>query len=471
MSKKTALFLFHRDLRIQDNRGLVEAVKNYDQIYTAFIFTPEQVAKNKNPYKSDNSVRFMLESLESLVQNIAHEGGKMEMFYGDTEKVLGKLVANVGIDAIIFNRDYTPYARKRDEILADMCKKWGIECKSVAGEYCLMEPGSVRNGQGGYFHKYGAFYETVMRHLDIPKPTYPKKYNFAKISGDHVKTITIEDAKRLFINQKNLAPSPYVHGGRTEGLEFLKRAIKEQKDYGETRDQLFRETSFLSAYVKFGCVSVREVFHGFAKKYGARHDILRQLIWRDFFVHLMYAHPESMNKMYYEKYENIKWHTNSDWIERWKEGKTGFPTVDACMRQINQTGYMHNRGRMLVAYFLVKTLLMDWREGERYFAQKLVDYDVASNLFNWQSIVGGGAYNTAWFRTMSPWTQSIKFDPDAIYIKRWVPELASVSAKDIHKWNLVCQDPRYRLVKYECPMVDFHEQTEKMMKMYKRGLD
>ena len=149
-------------------------------------------------------------------------------------------------------------------------------------------------------------------------------------------------------------------------------------------------------------------------------------------------------------------------------GQTGFPAVDASMRQLNATGYMHNRGRMLVANFLVKTLLLDWREGEKYFAQMLVDYDVASNSGNWQAIVGGGVYASAWFRTMSPWIQSAKFDPKCEFVKTWIPELRDVPERDIHKWNLVCDKPEYKDHAYPKPICDFTKQGEKMMQLYRK---
>jgi deoxyribodipyrimidine photo-lyase len=157
-------------------------------------------------------------------------------------------------------------------------------------------------------------------------------------------------------------------------------------------------------------------------------------------------------------------------LDRWKTGNTGFPVVDACMRQLNTTGYMHNRGRMIVAQFLVKTLLIDWREGERYFAQQLTDYDVASNYGNWASIVGGGAYSMPYFRVMNPWIQSEKFDRDTKYIRKWVPELKDVESKDIHKWSTAYKNAKYKDINYPAPMVDYHEQKEKALDLYNKYL-
>jgi deoxyribodipyrimidine photo-lyase len=262
-------------------------------------------------------------------------------------------------------------------------------------------------------------------------------------------------------------PDILVHGGRTLALLQLKKACQEQKKYDETRDFFTNNTTFLSAYIKFGCVSIREVYHGIKKQFGLYHGILRELIWREFFAHVLFAYPEVVGQSYQTKYRGIKWHESSMDLKRWKDGRTGFPIVDACMRQLNQTGYMHNRGRMTVASFLIKTLLMDWRLGEAYFAQRLTDYDLASNNGNWQGISGTGVDMKPYFRDMNPWIQQQKHDVDAEFIKKWVPELAEVDTRDIHRWNISCEDPNYQKVNYPKPMVDYDEQKPKMLSMYK----
>ena len=198
-------------------------------------------------------------------------------------------------------------------------------------------------------------------------------------------------------------------------------------------DIMSEETSMLSAYIKYGCVSIREVLSKFKAKYSAHHELIRQLIWRDFYMHLLSENPESLDGLSNSKMRKIKWSKNTERLKKWKEGTTGFPLVDAGMRQMNKTGYMHNRARMIVATFLSKILYLDWKEGEKYFAQQLVDYDVASNSGNWQAIVGGGLYAMPWFRILSPWTQSEKNDNDLDYIREWVPELKDVPDKHIHK--------------------------------------
>jgi len=255
-----------------------------------------------------------------------------------------------------------------------------------------------------------------------------------------------------------------VRGGRTEGLLRLKNAAKTQESYETERDTLTYNTTFLSAYIKFGCVSIREVYHTFARAFGKKSGIIRELIWRDFFAHVLFHYPEVMNQSYQPRYRSLKWRKSESDFDAWKSGNTGFPVVDAGMRQLNQTGYMHNRVRMIVASFLVKVLLLDWRLGERYFAEKLTDYDIASNNGNWQGISGTGVDMKPYFRDMNPWIQSAKFDKNAEYVKKWIPELEPVSPRDIHLWFE--KHENYSSVSYPKPMVDYYEQKKKMLEMY-----
>jgi deoxyribodipyrimidine photo-lyase len=233
----------------------------------------------------------------------------------------------------------------------------------------------------------------------------------------------------------------------------------------ENRDLLTYQTTFLSASIKFGCVSVREVYHTFQKSYGHKSGIIRELIWREFFAHVLYAFPEVVGKSYQPRYRKIVWRKSTADFEKWKKGQTGFPIVDAGMRQMNETGYMHNRVRMIVASFLVKVLLLDWRWGEQYFSQQLTDIDIASNNGNWQGISGTGVDMKPYFRDMNPWIQSSKFDSEAEYIKKWVPELKEVPSSAIHKWDIEYMN--YKHIQYPKPMKNYQEQKEKMLEMYR----
>jgi deoxyribodipyrimidine photo-lyase len=271
----------------------------------------------------------------------------------------------------------------------------------------------------------------------------------------------LKDAVKNFVGRVN--EDILVHGGRKLGLQRLHSAKTTQKYYGKTRDFFDKNTSHLSAYIKFGCVSIREVYQEFSNI----ESFINELTWREFFAHVLDAYPEVVGQSYQNKFRKIKWSKNKSHFEKWKQGNTGVPIVDACMRELNSTGYMHNRGRMTVASFLIKTLLIDWRWGEKYFAQQLTDYDIASNNGNWQGISGTGVDMKPYFRDMNPWIQSAKFDKDAKYIKKWVPELEDVPPHDIHKWYEKADN--HKTTSYPKPMIDYFAQKDEMMKMYKEA--
>jgi len=250
-----------------------------------------------------------------------------------------------------------------------------------------------------------------------------------------------------------LNPNLVNNGGRENAKKLLSQI---PTHYTDTRDTLSISTTQLSAFIKFGCISVREAYAKFSK------PIVRQLFWRDFYAHVLYAFP-TLGHSINAKYDNIKWDNNRTWFSAWCNGQTGFPVVDACMHQLNATGYMHNRGRLIVASFLIKTLLIDWRWGEKYFAQNLVDYDVASNSQNWLWIAGGGADSQEYFRIFNPWEQSKKHDHECIYIKQWIPELANVENRKIHNWFKDFDESVYPK-----PIVDYTEQKKKVLDAYKK---
>lgn len=455
------LFVFHRDLRVHDNIGLIEASRRCQKLYTIFVFTTDQIS-NVNTYKSNNAVQFMVESLDELARDIKNQGGELVFFYGSQISILKQIIVEVGIDAVFFNRDYTPYAIDRDSKTAELCKKHKIECVA-SQDYYLFEPGAVLTGSGTAYKKFTPFYDEVLRkHVKsvlVPstaKPeslsTFPKFSLFPKQTLDNIRKKFVRENAQIL-----------VRGGRTEGVKKLVHAVDALTNYDETRDELILSTSHLSAYIKFGCVSVREVFSQFKKKYGEKCGFLRELIWREFFAHVLFAYPQLTDK------RGIRWVSNERWFDLWCKGETGFPVVDAGMRELNTTGYMHNRCRMVVASFLIKTLGLNWEKGEKYFAQKLTDYDVASNNGNWQSISGSGVDMKPFYRDMNPWIQSAKFDPEAEYIKKWVTELKDVEPKVIHKWYEYCEEKEYKDV-YMKPIVDYKKQKDIVLELYKKYL-
>jgi len=463
MKYKNGLFIFHRDLRIVDNKALLLASKSCERLYTCFVFTPEQVKKNQ--YKSTNSIEFMMESLEDLQTELQENQGKLILMYNHMVPSLKHLINELQIECLFFNEDYTPYAKQRTKEVFQMCEKEKIHCETEH-DYCIAKPGSVLSQSGTTYMRFNAFYEALFFQHEFIAPNKKAIPNFAKTSKGLSHTLTLQEAFDKFVKTKN--PLLAVHGGRTLGKSLLRKAVGRLENYGESRDDMSKQTSMMSAYIKFGCVSIREVVSAFKTRFSANHEYIRQLIWRDFYMHLLDAYPESLGSLHNKKMDSIRWIKNTKQLQRWKDGNTGFPLVDAGMRQMNATGYMHNRARMMVATFLTKILYIDWREGEKYFAQQLVDYDVASNSGNWQAIVGGGLYSMPWFRVMSPWAQSEKNDKDVSYIRTWVPELKGVPDKHIHKWFKYCKN--YKEIDYPEPMVDYDKHRTLYMETMKTAL-
>lgn len=458
------LFIFHRDLRIIDNIGLIQAFVECEKVYTCFIFTPEQVGR-ANKYRSKRAIQFMIESLTELAKDIREHGGELILMYGDPTAMSRYLIHRLDVSAVYTNKDYSPYALERELKLAHLCKtlqKTFVE----TSDYYLYEPGSITTSTHKYYQKFTPFYDAVVgRKVPAPYPYYKRYYErLSQFSGRLDYSTSLREMMGKYVG----VPSELVlvRGGRENALLRLRQATRNQKNYDTERDYLGYETTLLSAFIKFGCVSVRETYHAFSKAYGPRSGLIRELIWREFFAHVLFGFSGVLDGY---TYKGIHWRTSAADLEKWKRGQTGFPIVDACMRQLNETGYMHNRGRMIVANFLVKTLLIHWKRGEEYFAQMLVDYDPASNNGNWQSISATGVDQKPYFRDMNPWIQSAKFDPETEYIKRWVPELRNVDSNAIHKWELYWNDPKYRGTRYPKPMVVYGEQKTKMLEMYRNA--
>jgi deoxyribodipyrimidine photo-lyase len=454
------LFIFRRDLRIVDNIGLNLAHNMCKQIYPIFIFTPEQVT-SANKFKSDNAVQFMIESLTDLQTQISKNkiGTKLLTFYGNNNHIIEYLIKSLDIDCVFFNADYTPYAIQRDIKIIQLCDKLNIEV-FYGHDYYLHPPGTILNSTGNPYQKFTPFYEASLN-KKVDAPTRMKKIHFASTTKHLQNAITLTEAFKKFTKfNENIL----VHGGRSNGLKQLRIAHSNIKKYSKTHNELDKPTSELSSYIKFGCISIREVYHIFR----SNRDFIRQLFWRDFYANILFSFPYVLGSAMKPNYNKISWHHNSKWFNAWCNGVTGFPIVDAGMRQLNETGYMHNRARLIVSSFLVKTLLIYWQYGEKYFAKNLIDYDPASNNGNWQWIAGSGADSQPYFRIFNPWEQTKNYDPDCNYIKKWIPELNDVNTKDILNWNDTWSKPEFKNIKYSKPIVDYKEQKDKVLDMYKK---
>lgn len=461
MSEKleNGLFIFRRDLRIIDNNGLNFLSTLCNNIYTIFIFTPEQVGSG-NKYKSDNAVQFMIESLENLSSEIRKQGGHLVTFYGSNNSVIEDCIKAWDINVVAFNLDITPYARERDDKIVKLCQKMQVFV-TYDHDYYLCNPGEVLNGSKEVYQKFTPYYNQA-KTKKVNKPTSKRQLHF-KSSETHIPNkISLIQAMVRFVGKEN--PDILVHGGRTEALKHMKIASKNIKHYAQTRDELSKPTSQLSAYIKFGNVSIREVYYAFK----SNHAFIRQLYWREFYAGILYEFPHVLEHALKPKYDKIKWHHNERWFKAWSDGQTGFPIVDAGMRQLNATGYMVNRARLITMSFLIKTMLIDYRLGERYFATKLTDYDPGSNNGNTLWIMGGGADSQQYMRIFSPSIQAKEHDGDCKYIKTWITELKDVDNEIILNWETEWQN--HKEIKYPKPILDYSEQRKKALDMYAKAL-
>ena len=439
---KKSIMLFRRDLRLQDNTALCHATSLSDEVIPLFIFDTRQVSEN-NSYRSDNALDFMVTSLHELDQESKKHKGIFSYGYGIADEVLEKIFRKEKIEALFFNRDYTPFSQARDERITELCEQYNIVCHGY-DDLTLTVPGSILNGNNSPYSIYTPFYKKALQ-VPVAKPI--KITNFKFIDQEIHGLYALKEVLSHVIYEKN--SFKYVHGGTKEGLEIL-RDLKVFNNYDKMRDFPNIQTTFLAAHIKFGTVSIRQVYYAVLEK-TENITLIKQLYWRDFFIHLAYHFAYVFKKAFRKEYQSLEWTFNKKHFAAWCEGKTGFPIVDAGMRQLNKTGYMHNRVRMIVASFLTKNLHINWQEGERYFAQKLTDYDPAVNNGSWQWVASTGADAQPYFRIFNPWLQQKKFDPECLYIKHWVPELKNISPAAIHNYY---KNQKEMIVDYVLPIVD-----------------
>jgi deoxyribodipyrimidine photo-lyase len=456
-----SIFIFRRDYRLNDNKGLIECLKSSDTVIPIFIFTPTQLINNK--YKSSNAVQFMIESLEDLDKSLKKKGSKLYLFYDEPYKVIDKLLSKLDVDAVYVNKDYTPYSEKRDNSIKKVC---GIyDCEFIQIEDLLLNPiSSIVNIEGNVYTKFTPYFNKAKK-IKVDKIQNNTMSNYIKKLPKNI-TVYNGNYHKFYTYNENLL----LKGGRANALKILKK-IPQYKDYNKNRNILMYNTTRLSAYIKFGCISIREVYSVFKNKLSSNNDLIKQLYWRDFYYNVGYNYPVIFSKKGNLKpnYDKVKWDNNKTYYNKWKEGMTGFPVVDACMREMNCTGFMHNRGRLIVSGLLIKILLVDWKLGEKYFSQKLIDIDPSVNTGNWGWSSGSGADSQPYFRIFNPWLQSKKYDPECEYIKRWIPELKDVEPKHIHQWFIYYTEYKeYKNINYPKPIVNYTEQKQKALKMYKK---
>jgi deoxyribodipyrimidine photo-lyase len=428
ITRDTAVFWFRRDLRLQDNAGLYHALRSGKPVVPVFIFDTQILDKLED--KADKRVAFIHQSLQAMQQSLAEQGSSLVVLHGDPVA----LYKHLQPAALYTNHDYEPYARSRDAQIQQQLERYGgtfHTCK----DQVIFEKGEVVKDDG---KPYTVFTPYSRKWKAALKPYFLKSYPTEKYFDRFVKTPPLA------------LPSLADIGFLPVQAEFPERVIRQSiiEQYDQQRNfPAVRGTTRLSVHLRFGTVSIRKLAQVAVKKNEAW---LNELIWRDFYHMILWHFPHIETRAFKPAYEKVAWRNDAGEFQRWCAGQTGYPIVDAGMRELNATGFMHNRVRMIVASFLTKHLLIDWRWGEAYFAKKLLDFDLAANNGGWQWAAGSGCDAAPYFRVFNPELQTDKFDPKFEYIKKWVPEWGS---KD-----------------YPKPLVDHKMARDRVLKAYQEAL-
>ena len=422
------IFWFRRDLRLHDNTALFEAFENENNVQPIFIFDDKILSELP---ENDPRVNFIYDELEKIHQVLIKNGGGLEIYKGNPIDIWKDIIAKKSINSVYFNHDYEPYARERDKKVYELLKEKGIKIVHKKDQV-IFEKSEVTKDDGKPYTVYTPF-----------KNKWLKKYK-----NNPIKLHGLPNFNNLK-QEKNKFPSKSDINIKTSDIKVKPFSLNEIGTYDELRNYPAKDAgSYLGPHLRFGTVSPRELVLE-AEKSNA--TFLSELIWREFFMQILWHFPDSAHQNFKPQYNGIEWRNNKDEFEKWCKGKTGYPIVDAGMRELNKTGYMHNRVRMITASFLVKHLLIDWRWGEAYFAKKLLDFELASNVGNWQWAAGTGCDAAPYFRVFNPYEQVKKFDKDLNYIRKWVPEFEDFS--------------------YPQPMVEHKFARERAIATYKEGLN
>jgi len=430
--KKISVFWFRRDLRLNDNYGLFQALNAVFPVLPVFIFDTEILDKLSD--KKDARVSFIFSEIQKIKAEIEKAGSSLLVVHGKPQEVFQKLVNEYEIDAVYTNKDYEPYALQRDKTVGDFLQKKGIGFYIFKDHVIFEENEVVKDNGEPYtvFTPYSKKWKQVLGTNEIPH--FPSENKLNKLL--RIPPFRLPDLQELGFEKCSVVVMP---------PEISEKIIT---GYSETRDLPAVEgTSKLGVHLRFGTVSIRQVSRLAIQ---LSEVFLNELIWRNFFIDILWHFPQVVEKSFKPKYDNIDWRNNEDEFQRWCNGETGYPLVDAGMRELNETGFMHNRVRMVTASFLTKHLLIDWRWGEVYFAEKLLDFELASNNGNWQWAAGCGCDAAPYFRVFNPEAQQKKFDPQGKYILKWVPEYGTFS--------------------YPQPMVEHTFARERVLSVYKNAL-
>lgn len=434
MRKKVSVFWFRRDLRLHDNVGLRKALEGEHPVLPMFIFDTEIL--DKLP-KNDARVSFIFEILQGLRSELEDKhGAPLALFHGTPETILAHLFEDFDVQAVYTNHDYEPYARERDQAIERLLKTKERPFYTFKDQV-IFEKNDIVKDDGTPYVVYTPYKNKWKERF---QPTLLDAHETVPLFGNLVRDTRLPN---ITLEEMGFEKSSITVPAYTATPELI-------SNYEATRNFPAREkgTSRLGPHLRFGTVSVREIVK---KAIAESNEVFwSELIWREFFMQILWHFPHTVQRSFRPKYDRIEWRNNELEFDKWKQGETGYALVDAGMRELNATGYMHNRVRMLVASFLCKHLLIDWRWGEAYFAEKLLDYDQSANVGNWQWAAGSGVDAAPYFRIFNPMTQVDKFDKQRQYITKWVPDLQELS--------------------YPPKMVDHKMARERCLKVYKEAV-
>ncbi len=431
LMKEVSIFWFRRDLRLDDNTGLFHALNSSYPVLPIFIFDTEILSTLK---KDDSRVTFIFKQLMRLQKELKNKGSSIAVYFGKPIDIFQELTGKYRIQKVFTNRDYEPYARIRDKEIGDFLTAKNISFHLYKDQVIFEKSEVVKQDGGPYvvYTPYMKIWKQLFRERELQINASEKKENFLQ-----EKNLPFPELMEIgFVPSKITVPI-------FDLSEVTISNYQSQRNFPH-----LDSTSRIGPHLRFGTISIRKVVQKAASD--KNETFLQELIWREFFMQILYHFPNTVTESFKPKYDRIPWRNNEAEFELWKAGKTGYALVDAGMRQLNTTGFMHNRVRMLVASFLCKHLLIDWRWGEAYFAEKLLDYELSSNVGNWQWAAGSGVDAAPYFRIFNPITQVKDYDKDELYIKKWVPN--------------------YGTEKYPEMMVDHKEGRERALKVYKEAL-
>jgi len=433
MKDQINVFWFRRDLRLSDNAGLYHALRENKKVLPVFIF--DTGILNHLEDKCDRRVDFIHQAIENLNRELIKHGSSILVFHDTVENSFRELTAKYKVSIVYANDDYEPYASKRDERVKQFLDSHGIEFKTYKDQ-CIFEKEEVVKGDGKPYTVFTPYSRQWKKRLN---PFFYKAYPTQNYFNNFIRhpDLIVPNLKQLGFKKTDLKfnPDPALTS------ELLLK-YESQRNF-----PAIAGTSRLSIYLRFGVISIRQLV---ARALPLSEAWLNELIWRDFYMMILWHFPHAAASSFKKEYDQIPWLNNESDFKKWCAGETGFPIVDAGMRELNATGFMHNRVRMIVSSFLVKDLLIDWRWGEAYFAAKLNDFDLSANNGGWQWAAGSGCDAAPYFRVFNPAEQQKKFDPDFVYIKKWVPEFGTS--------------------KYPGPMVDHALARNRAITTYKNAL-